>query len=453
MRVALAGSLKAGKSTLLNALVGQDIAPTDATECTRVVTWYRAGSKPSVVARYDADETLELAVLRRDGRLTFDMGGMSLDRVSRIEVTWPTSDLARHTIIDTPGTSSLSADVSARTLDLLAPEGGGSGADAVVYLMKTLADSDLRLLEKIGAGVGGSDGPLGVIGVLSRADEVGAGRIDAMTSARQVADRLAGELLPSGVCQAMIPVAGLLALGARTLRQNEFAALQQLSTLPGDQFEGAMLSADRFVRPDLLPTVDPRIRAVLADRLGLFGIRLSVSLIGMGVRDASTLADELVQRSGLNELRAALDTQFGQRADVLKTHSAVRQLLRILEPATTPRAASIRAEASAMLADSHDFRELRLLGRIRSVDCGLGGDEIADLVRLIGGEGVGDRARLGLAATAPPDAVHAAALAQIQRWRSRADHPLLDEFAARACRVGARSAEGVLAYLSQGARN
>ena len=38
LRIALAGSLKAGKSTLLNALVGQDIAPTDATECTRVVT-------------------------------------------------------------------------------------------------------------------------------------------------------------------------------------------------------------------------------------------------------------------------------------------------------------------------------------------------------------------------------------------------------------------------------
>ncbi|MSX07522.1 MAG: Isoniazid-inducible protein iniC, partial [Actinobacteria bacterium] len=36
LRVALAGSLKAGKSTLLNSLVGQDIAPTDATECTKV---------------------------------------------------------------------------------------------------------------------------------------------------------------------------------------------------------------------------------------------------------------------------------------------------------------------------------------------------------------------------------------------------------------------------------
>jgi tRNA U34 5-carboxymethylaminomethyl modifying GTPase MnmE/TrmE len=43
IRIALAGTLKAGKSTLVNALVGEDIAPTDATEATRIVTWFRHG--------------------------------------------------------------------------------------------------------------------------------------------------------------------------------------------------------------------------------------------------------------------------------------------------------------------------------------------------------------------------------------------------------------------------
>ena len=43
IRIALAGSLKAGKSTLVNALVGENIAPTDATEATRLVTWFRHG--------------------------------------------------------------------------------------------------------------------------------------------------------------------------------------------------------------------------------------------------------------------------------------------------------------------------------------------------------------------------------------------------------------------------
>ena len=43
IRVAIAGKVKAGKSTLLNALVGEELAPTDAGECTRIVTWYRDG--------------------------------------------------------------------------------------------------------------------------------------------------------------------------------------------------------------------------------------------------------------------------------------------------------------------------------------------------------------------------------------------------------------------------
>ena len=43
LRVAIAGKVKAGKSTLLNALVGELLAPTDTGECTKIVTWYRDG--------------------------------------------------------------------------------------------------------------------------------------------------------------------------------------------------------------------------------------------------------------------------------------------------------------------------------------------------------------------------------------------------------------------------
>ncbi len=52
IRIALAGTLKAGKSTLVNALVGEDIAPTDATEATRIVTWFRHGPTPKVTANH-----------------------------------------------------------------------------------------------------------------------------------------------------------------------------------------------------------------------------------------------------------------------------------------------------------------------------------------------------------------------------------------------------------------
>lgn len=450
LRVALAGSLKAGKSTLLNALVGQDIAPTDATECTKVVTWYRSGPTPTVTACYgDAGQPrrANVPVLRREGRLTFELGDLTAAQVDRLEVEWPSSALARTTIVDTPGTSSLSRDVSARTFDMLVPEDDASGADAVVYLLRTLDATDVQFLGRIGDHVGDESGPLGVVGVVARADEVGAGRLDAMMSAKEVAERFSGELERTGLCQSVVPVAGLLALAARTMRQTEFAALRQLADVPAEDLQLAMLSADRFARADVVLPVDPAMRAGLVDRFGLFGIRLAVTLIRMGTNDSPTLAAELLQRSGLDELRRVIDIQFGQRAEQLKTHSALVALKRVLVKYPVAESDEILAEAERLLADSHGFRELRLLGRLRSAETGLSADDVVELQRLVGGFGTDIGQRLGTDDGDTADLQRMRALAAVRKWRARADHPLLDQFTSRACLTAARSAEGILLEL------
>ena len=70
LRVAIAGRVKAGKSTLLNALVGERLAPTDAGECTRIVTWYRRGQSYQVDAlRADGQPSAQLAFQRGEGAL------------------------------------------------------------------------------------------------------------------------------------------------------------------------------------------------------------------------------------------------------------------------------------------------------------------------------------------------------------------------------------------------
>ena len=142
--------------------------------------------------------------MRRNGHLTFDFGDLTAERVDRLDVEWPARALRSMTIIDTPGTASLSRDVSALTVDMLTPEDGESGADAVVYLLRTLTSTDTAFLSRIGESIGGESGPLGVVGVVSRADEVGAGRVDAMMSAKQVAARFATELERTGLCQAAV---------------------------------------------------------------------------------------------------------------------------------------------------------------------------------------------------------------------------------------------------------
>src|SRR5690606_12544585 len=143
IRVALAGTLKAGKSTLVNALVGESIAPTDATEATRIVTWFRHGPTPRVTANHRGGRRSNVPIIRDRADpgqrgLSFDFASLDPDDVVDLDVEWPAAELIDATIIDTPGTSSLSRDVSARTLRLLVPEDGVPRVDAVVFLLRTL---------------------------------------------------------------------------------------------------------------------------------------------------------------------------------------------------------------------------------------------------------------------------------------------------------------------------
>ena len=453
IRIALAGTLKAGKSTLVNALVGEDIAPTDATEATRIVTWFRNGATPKVTANHRGGRRSNVPIGRgaADQRgLTFDFASLDPEDVVDLDVEWPAAELVDTTIIDTPGTSSLSRDVSERTLRLLVPEDGVPRVDAVVFLLRTLNAADIALLKQIGTLVGGSSGALGVIGVASRADEIGAGRIDAMLSAKDVATRFTEEMDKTGICQAVVPVSGLLALTARTLRQSEFVALQKLAAVDAAELTKAMLSVDRFVREDVQLPVDATTRAALLERFGMFGVRISIAVLRAGITDSVALADELLERSGLIALRDVVDQQFAQRSDLLKAHTALLSLRRFVEAHPIYASPFIIADIDPLLADTHAFEELRLLSQLPSRATSLNGDEMASLRRIIGGSGTDAASRLGLQPDAPYDGPRAA-FSAAQRWRRRADHPLNDPFTTRACRAAVRSAEAMVAdFAAQG---
>jgi replication fork clamp-binding protein CrfC len=453
IRIALAGTLKAGKSTLVNALVGEDIAPTDATEATRIVTWFRHGPTPKVTANHRGGRRSNVPITRgaagsqSDRGLTFDLAALDPDDVVDLEVEWPAAELIDSTIIDTPGTSSLSRDVSQRTLRLLVPDDGVPRVDAVVFLLRTLNAADIGLLKQIGELVGGSAGALGVIGVASRADEIGAGRIDAMLSARDVAQRFTAEMDRTGICQAVVPVSGLLALTARTLRQSEFVALEKLAGVDAADLAKAMLSVDRFVREDSTLPVDATTRAALLNRFGMFGIRISIAVLRAGVNDSVALADELLERSGLVALRDVIDQQFAQRSELLKAHTALLSLRQVVQHNPIYATPYIMADIEPLLADTHAFEELRLLSALRSRPTTLNDEEMASLRRIIGGSGTDAASRLGLQPDAPYDGPRAA-FAAAQRWRRRADHPLNDPFTTRACRAAVRSAEAMVAEFA-----
>ena len=448
LRVAIAGMVKAGKSTLLNALVGEQIAPTDAGECTRVVTWYQDAPAPGVqmVPRHGPPRALTIA--RNNGALSFDLQGVPVEQVDRLLVDWPSRSLRTTNLIDTPGIGSLSHGTSARAGAFLVPDDAPSPADAVVYLMRHLHAGDVRFLESFHDRDVARATPVNTIAVLSRADEIGVGRLDALTSARRIARRYRGDEKLRGLCQTVVAVAGLLAETARTMRHDEYVALTELAALGRADVEAMLLSADRFGRAEL-DRPDPGTRVALLERFGLFGVRLATTLIRQGVTDPSTLSAELIRRSGLDELRSVLADQFAERRDLLKSRSALLAIDLVLGREPRPATAPLRAEVERILAGAHEFVELRTLTTLRGGAVTFPAEAADDAERLLGGDGGSAAARLGLEPGTAPDELREAAREALHRWKRRAESPLTGRAAADAARVVVRTCEGVLATYQQ----
>lgn len=448
LRVAIAGKVKAGKSTLLNALVGQELAPTGAAELTRVVTWYRDGVTYSATLYPVRGEPRQVPFARDGGPVEVDLGGTPPEDVDRVEIEWPSQALRGMTIIDTPGIASLSPELAERTRMFLAPEDEGvTQADAVLYLMRHLHTADMRFLEAFHDEDVARASPINAIGVLSRADEIGVARLDAMASAQRIAERYRRDPALRRLCLTVVPVAGLLAQSAATLRQDEFEAFRALGALPQDQAARLLLAADLFLASDGGLPVLADVRRALLLRFGLFGLRLAAELMRRQPgATAPRLAAELVRRSGLEELRTVLGQQFTARADVLKARSALLELRDVFRGLGQDLPTDLAGDLERIDAGAHGFAELRLLSALRNGLVDLRPDELEEAERLVGAEGAAPAARLGLPPDADPPVIADAALAALERWRRRTENPLSSPDVAEAARVIARTCEGLLAH-------
>lgn len=447
MRVAVAGMVKSGKSTLLNAIIGEEIAATDASESTKIVTWYRYGRVPKLTLHLQHGEPRELPVRRQKGHLVYSLDGFPPENVVHLVMEWPSPHLENLTLIDTPGLASTSETTSARSVNFLAPDDSPSDVDAVVYLMRHLHSSDVQFLEALKDSKRRYSGSVDAMVVLSRVDEIGAGRIESLVSARQITDRYQKDKNLQRLTLGVLPVAGLLAESARTLRESEYAALAELAVMDKPARERTLLSVDRFLSASQPSTVKTDMRVELVNRFGLFGIRLAVVLIASGWKDAASLAQELSRRSGLDELLELLHGQFHDRAAEMKTRSVLIGVDQLLREQPVPKSDKVNLLLERLLSTSHELREFRLLMRLRSGAVSLPTELLPEAEQLLGGYGTSATTRLGLPKEASPVEIETAALSHVQRWRELSEYPLLDKSTSEAYRTIVRSCEGILEEL------
>lgn len=422
LRVAVAGRVKAGKSTLLNAILGELLAPTDAGECTRIVTWYQHGIGYDVAAVLTDETITPLPYRRSEGDLDIDLDRRDPAGVQRIEVTVPVRRLKTMTLVDTPGLEALDEASAQRTREFLGlDEEGPSEVDAVVYLVRHFHQRDAEFLEAFQDRTVARPSPVNAVAVLSRADEIGAARPDALKSAAAIAERYARDEVVRGLCSSVIPLAGLLAETGRTLREEEYAALEAIAGLDRPELETMLLSVDRFC-DERVSTLEADRRRALLRRFGLFGVRFAVDLIERRQIDrADQLAQAMVEASGLQALIDLLDGHFGRRSRVLKARSALANLRALVrEPARSgdPAMRTLEAEIEKLEAESPELDELRLAHLLLSGVVALGDEQHEEVTRLLGGGP--PEIRLG---TGPDsrEVLPTVILDRIGTWRTRAE--------------------------------
>lgn len=358
--IAIAGRVKAGKSTLVNALLGRELAASSVAECTALVTRFAAG---------DTDRAW--AVTRSGDRIAIPMGPtgrlpehlpVQAGDVDHLEVELVSDVLRDLVLVDTPGLSTVREENAERTADFLGldldSQAACSSADAVVFLVNQAVRADDADALRRFLSACGSRNLVATVGVLSKADHVEGGS--------EVADRLAvrhSETL-RGLATQVVPLVGLV---AAALRCGLFTATQAedlaaLASMPVDELSVLLLDVDLFVAGEA-PVSAPS-RQVLVEMLGMPAIAVAIELLRTGAIDVAGLPAQLEAFSRIRSLDAAVEL-LRRRSDALKADAALAAVERLawrpeLRGADGDTLKAVVAELRASPA-LHSLKELQVL--------------------------------------------------------------------------------------------
>ncbi|WP_186382850.1 dynamin family protein [Amycolatopsis rhizosphaerae] len=388
LQVAVAGRIKSGKSTLVNALIGRRVAPTDVGECTRLVTRFQYGTVDRIEVVF-TNGTKQVLPFAADGMIPGELG-VDISQVSHIEAYLTNAVLQHMTVIDTPGLGSLDAASVSRTEELLgaAKQDEGSdelddtsrnavaGAEAVLYVVTqgVRADDQQALAAFTAATASREAGPVNAIAVLNKADTITPESVQgAEDDVWKAATILAGKqaaLLKPRVAD-VLPVIGLIAESAESggFTSADAEALRQLSALDEATLETMLMAADIFTSWDCEVPAGTRLR--LLEKLDLFGIRCAIEAIRADPEiTAGALRRMLLEASGLEAVRARLNVVFAARADGIKAAAALASVTALAHASGDPAERQRVHDAIEVLLAKPEAHQLRLLEALTLVVAG-----------------------------------------------------------------------------------
>jgi hypothetical protein len=344
VRVAVVGRAGAGTSTVVNALLGQELAATSGRPGSRLVVWFRDGDGRGVTVCPRQGPPRPATFAATDLCAGVGWAGLSPEDVDHLVVEWPAPVLAAMTLIDVPGLAGpgLVAGTDSGGPALFGDGNRAPVADAVIHVVRRRGAEDA--MPAPDARAGPPAGGTYPVFVFSHPDTV------------------AGPRSTRGVASGVVELDGRLAIAARVERAPVLAA--ELARVSGLNDVLAMLDGQVAARSDALRSRSALyVLGAVLRRQGRPDRRLDplvgeLERIVAGAHEFTELDTLAALRTGAVVLPAAISAD----AERLLGASGLRSQDRLgLDP--TARLDDVRAAAAAELARWRAYEAHPLGGR------------------------------------------------------------------------------------------
>ncbi|MBN2641690.1 MAG: dynamin family protein [Victivallales bacterium] len=328
--VAVVGQMRVGKSTLLNAIIGTDLAPTGIAETTATVNCFRHGT---------GDRLNQFRVFWKDGNIedvplenTEKWVGQAENpaKTLRLDFFAESPFLTDVCIVDTPGTRATVDSHSTAVIDYISEsleqetlkEGGK--ADSIVYVVNPVArESDDELLKLFGEGsrLPGSS-PYNSIAVVQKWEHLGP---DPLYEAKKKCEMIRRQL--SEKVSEVFPTSGLLARCVAKLPLELWSKIVYLVlNSPEDVVNELLDGDDFFIDPIEGAALSELDREHLLQQIPWPALRFAILRVRFDhIQDGEALQQAILDASGVERLKNVLKKRFLSRAALIKSNGLLRK--------------------------------------------------------------------------------------------------------------------------------
>lgn len=444
LRVAVVGSTSVGKSTLMNALLGNSVVCTGALETTYNVCRFRYGERPSITVQFQdgTEKTVPFSDLEKWSVRASNAHNPELQRVRELVIYYPSEILKKIEFVDTPGLNSIYGKDVRNTEEFLAVRGSedtvyqASQADAVLYAIKdTMSVRDVEILHSYQK-PGSASSPINSIGVLTRVD-INNWKVKHNCSPVEQNRPIANNLIKKPGIQKILfsiyPVCAKPVEGITQMQPQDWDYLDQLVDVNEDNLMELLEDASLFCTlddPEFTEGMGSAIqRKQLFDKLGAYGILETVRQRRKGT-PREEVRQILCQECGIEEVSDILRSHFGNRTVLIKTQYIFNHLRSVAQKLQAQAAAEadlwyVCKNLQNKIDEIHNsmlvLQELRLLQRYYNGQVSFNEEESQELLRLTGENGWNLETRLNATPGSSVEELANLTHKKLLEWRTRAN--------------------------------